>query len=222
MAAAVGSALSVLAGGGGAATAAEAPSLRAGGLVLYVAQLGGDRGCAVDRSLAARLRAETRGLPVGRVLAAPTCAARATARLVFGRATVSTALARPAGARARRRRGAPPRDEHGRSSARPRALSPRARPRARTGRGVGPFAPARPVVRRPAARLGRLPATRQPPRFREWDVRAATQMHPHDIWPAGDGTVWYTAQFRGAAGRLDTATGAAPRDPARRGLRRTA
>lgn len=51
-------------------------------------------------------------------------------------------------------------------------------------------------------------ATRQPARFREWSVSAASQVHPHDIWPAGDGTVWYTAQFRGAAGRLNTATGA--------------
>jgi virginiamycin B lyase len=34
------------------------------------------------------------------------------------------------------------------------------------------------------------------------------QVHPHDIWPAGDGTVWYTAQFKGALGRLNVATGA--------------
>jgi virginiamycin B lyase len=31
--------------------------------------------------------------------------------------------------------------------------------------------------------------------------------HPHDVAPAADGTVWYTAQSAGALGRLDPATG---------------
>jgi len=31
--------------------------------------------------------------------------------------------------------------------------------------------------------------------------------HPHDVAPAADGTVWYTAQRQGALGRLDPATG---------------
>ncbi len=31
--------------------------------------------------------------------------------------------------------------------------------------------------------------------------------HPHDVAPAPDGTVWFTAQFSGALGRLDPATG---------------
>jgi virginiamycin B lyase len=31
--------------------------------------------------------------------------------------------------------------------------------------------------------------------------------HPHDVAPAPDGTVWYTAQISGALGRLDPATG---------------
>ena len=31
--------------------------------------------------------------------------------------------------------------------------------------------------------------------------------HPHDVAPAPDGTVWYTAQAAGALGRLDPATG---------------
>ncbi len=31
--------------------------------------------------------------------------------------------------------------------------------------------------------------------------------HPHDVAPAPDGTVWYTAQFQGALGRLNPATG---------------
>jgi streptogramin lyase len=32
--------------------------------------------------------------------------------------------------------------------------------------------------------------------------------HPHDVAPAPDGTVWYTAQHLGELGRLDPATGA--------------
>jgi virginiamycin B lyase len=31
--------------------------------------------------------------------------------------------------------------------------------------------------------------------------------HPHDVAPAPDGTVWYTAQAQGSLGRLDPATG---------------
>jgi virginiamycin B lyase len=31
--------------------------------------------------------------------------------------------------------------------------------------------------------------------------------HPHDVAPAPDGTVWYTAQYKGALGRLDPKTG---------------
>ena len=31
--------------------------------------------------------------------------------------------------------------------------------------------------------------------------------HPHDVAPAPDGTVWYTAQFQGALGRLEPDTG---------------
>ena len=46
------------------------------------------------------------------------------------------------------------------------------------------------------------------PVFTEWNVSNGPQVHPHDIWPAGDGTVWYTGQFRGFLGRLVTASGA--------------
>ena len=31
--------------------------------------------------------------------------------------------------------------------------------------------------------------------------------HPHDVAPAPDGTVWYTAQLTGKLGRLDPETG---------------
>jgi virginiamycin B lyase len=40
----------------------------------------------------------------------------------------------------------------------------------------------------------------------EYPVPAGS--HPHDVAPAPDGTVWYTAQHSGALGRLDRAPGA--------------
>jgi virginiamycin B lyase len=43
------------------------------------------------------------------------------------------------------------------------------------------------------------------PRVREYRVPAGS--HPHDVAPAPDGTVWYTAQLAGALGRLDPRTG---------------
>lgn len=43
------------------------------------------------------------------------------------------------------------------------------------------------------------------PRVREYPVPAGT--HPHDVAPAADGTVWYTAQHSGELGRLDPETG---------------
>jgi virginiamycin B lyase len=188
--------------GSGSAPAADAPDLASGGFVVYVGHFGTGAGCAVDRRLATLVRTQARGVPIGRVLAAPSCAARATARLAFGRATVSPRLLT--------RRGVS------------RALS--ATPRRGTNTVlVGPAGAAGPRFARGEALVferGRLLvrlrphgwsaflATRQPARFREWDVTSTSQVHPHDIWPAGDGTVWYTAQFRGAVGRLDTRTGA--------------
>ena len=41
--------------------------------------------------------------------------------------------------------------------------------------------------------------------IQEYPVPAGT--HPHDVAPAPDGTVWYTAQLSGALGKLDPATG---------------
>jgi len=42
-------------------------------------------------------------------------------------------------------------------------------------------------------------------RVQEYSVPAGS--HPHDVAPAPDGTVWYTAQATGRLGRLDPATG---------------
>jgi virginiamycin B lyase len=43
------------------------------------------------------------------------------------------------------------------------------------------------------------------PRVREYAVPAGS--HPHDVAPAADGSVWYTAQHTGKLGRLDADTG---------------
>jgi len=43
------------------------------------------------------------------------------------------------------------------------------------------------------------------PVIREYPVPSGS--HPHDVAPAPDGAVWYTAQRRGELGRLDPATG---------------
>jgi virginiamycin B lyase len=48
-------------------------------------------------------------------------------------------------------------------------------------------------------------AQTEAPLIQEYAVPAGT--HPHDVAPAPDGTVWYTAQATGALGRLDPATG---------------
>lgn len=51
-----------------------------------------------------------------------------------------------------------------------------------------------------------MPVTAQDtPVMQEYPVPAG--LHPHDVAPAPDGTVWYTAQNGGALGRLDPATG---------------
>ena len=42
-------------------------------------------------------------------------------------------------------------------------------------------------------------------RVREYSVPAGS--HPHDVAPASDGTVWYTAQGAGKLGRLDPGSG---------------
>ena len=203
--------VAVLALGAAPVPAADAPNLGAGGFVVYVAQLGSGRGCVVDRRLAARLRTQVRGIRIGRVLATPGCAARTTARLVFGRATVSRALSRRAGLE--RALAARPLRGTNTVVVGPAASVTRARAVALPRGEAWVFQRGRAVVRLRPHGWGSFLATRQPARFREWSVTAASQVHPHDIWPAGDGTVWYTAQFRGAAGRLDPATGSAHEIP---------
>jgi virginiamycin B lyase len=66
------------------------------------------------------------------------------------------------------------------------------------------WAPRRPVVP-PAAPPPAAPPPAATP-FTEFAVPPQTR--PHDVAPAADGSVWYTAQFKGALGKLDPATGA--------------
>jgi virginiamycin B lyase len=63
----------------------------------------------------------------------------------------------------------------------------------------------------PAAPAASAPATPEPtalpfqPQLEVYDVPAGSR--PHDVAPAPDGGVWYTAQAAGALGHLDPATG---------------
>lgn len=59
------------------------------------------------------------------------------------------------------------------------------------------------------------PARSSESEIREYDV--PTGSHPHDVAPAPDGTVWYTAQHKGELGRLDPVTGAVHHIPLGRG-----
>ena len=57
----------------------------------------------------------------------------------------------------------------------------------------------------PTAPLSASLSTPAAPTIQEYDVPPGS--HPHDVAPAPDGTVWYTAQTAGALGRLDPKTG---------------
>ncbi len=57
----------------------------------------------------------------------------------------------------------------------------------------------------PTSTVERSPDTAEEPEFEEFDVPAGSR--PHDVAPARDGGVWYTAQGAGALGYLDPGTG---------------
>ncbi len=60
----------------------------------------------------------------------------------------------------------------------------------------------------PAVALQATPAaTSDPAQPTLQEYKVPTGSHPHDVAPAPDGTVWYTAQRTGELGRLDPATG---------------
>ncbi len=190
--------------------------------------------CGTQRNLSAQGRADARaigrgvrrlGLRIGKVLSSPFCRTLETARLAFGRATVHPALLNTIVAEhdarwrkqirdAKRLLGTRPaagsltvlvthgivvQETTGQSLEEGEAIVFRPLGQSRF-RVVGRVMPREwGTLRRPAS----VGATR--PRVREYPVPPGT--HPHDVAPAQDGTVWYTAQSTGKLGRLDPETG---------------
>lgn len=190
--------------------------------------------CTTQRNLSVQGRADARaigrgarrlGLPIGKVLSSPFCRTLETARLAFGRATVHLALlntitaehnaawrkqirdtrrllgTRPAAGTVTVRvtHGVVVSDATGQSLEEGEAIVLRPLGNSRY-RVLGRVMPREwETLRRPAS------TSAQRLRVREYPVPAGT--HPHDVAPAPDGTVWYTAQHTGKLGRLDPATG---------------
>jgi virginiamycin B lyase len=189
--------------------------------------------CSTQRNLSAQGRGDARaigrgvrrlGLPVGKVYASAYCRTLETARLAFGRATVHPALLNTIATQhdaawrmqirdARRLIGTRPRpgtltvlvthnivvqEATGQTLEEGEAIVFRPLGNSRS-RVVGRVLPSGwATLRRPSSsRATGL-------RVQEYTVPAGS--HPHDVAPAPDGTVWYTAQATGALGRLDPAT----------------
>jgi virginiamycin B lyase len=168
-------------------------------------------------------------IPIGRLLASPFCRALDTARLAFGRATPEPVLenletapddvereARITGLRrllsARREAANLVLVAHG--------FNVTAAADVTIDEGEAAiFRPAPPdgftlvatVTPRQWEELARRLGTERPAVVREYAVPPGSA--PHDVAPAPDGTVWYTAQAAGELGRLDPATGKAERIP---------
>jgi virginiamycin B lyase len=68
-----------------------------------------------------------------------------------------------------------------------------------------PKSAASPTAASPAAESPPIPTSRLELAIREFDVPARTR--PHDVAPAADGGVWYTAQGSGELGYLDPSSG---------------
>src|ERR687896_130139 len=165
-------------------------------------------------------------VPVGRVLASPFCRTRGTASLAFGRFRSSRALLsaefflddaaeerQPA--RLRRLLAARPRpgtntivvshsfaigDATGQSLAEGEAVI------VAPGRGARGFEIVSRVEAERWARLGRGAGpgrAARPPRVRLREFKVFDGAGPHDVAPAADGAVWFTAQAAGELGRVD-------------------
>jgi virginiamycin B lyase len=242
-AAAAVAAASLVAGASAATSPGLAKSLRAGGLVLVLRHTHTDQSkqdedpvvvtdCTTQRNLSAQGRADARaigqgvrrlGLRVGRVQSSAYCRTLETARLAFGRATVSPALHNTIASA----HDAPWRAQ---IQAARRLIGTRPAPgtltvlvthgvvvQEATGQvleegetivfrplGKSRFRVVGRVLPREWGTLRATQAARRPS-VREYPVPAGS--HPHDVAPAPDGTVWYTAQAQGALGRLDPETG---------------
>jgi virginiamycin B lyase len=97
---------------------------------------------------------------------------------------------------------------------------------AATDRTVSPASPAPSAVRSatPATAPTAGPPTAEPspdagaePVYQLTEYAVPSGSHPHDVAPAADGGVWYTAQRLGKLGHLDPATGAVREIPLGRG-----
>jgi virginiamycin B lyase len=188
--------------------------------------------CRTQRNLSAQGRAEARaigrhirrlGARIGRVLASPFCRTRDTARLAFGRYVVSRALLNTIDSdhdAAWRRQIQAARALLGRVPARGTVDVLVTHGSVITDATRAVVEEGETLIVRPAGRSRfryvdrvlasewrslRAPALSGALRAREYRVPAGS--HPHDVAPAPDGTVWYTAQATGALGRLDPATG---------------
>jgi virginiamycin B lyase len=190
-----------------------------------------DRGRAQARAIGRAIRALQ--VPIGRVLASPYCRTVQTARLAFGRVTATPDLLSTINVRQGEDAGAL--DEtfrallRGAPSARTNTVlvshgiaidaatgvgldegQAAVFRRDRSARGyrfVRTLTPARWRRLARGARAGDADgaAAQARPRIREFPVPAGSR--PHDVAPARDGTVWFTAQGSGHLGRLDPRTG---------------
>ncbi|HEU0304058.1 MAG TPA: histidine phosphatase family protein [Gaiellaceae bacterium] len=188
--------------------------------------------CRTQRNLSAQGRAQSRAIGagvrrlnarVGTVLASPFCRTKETARLAFGRYVVSRALLNTVSSEhdaAWRRQIKAARALLGRVPARGTVTALVTHGSVITDATGEVVEEGETLVVRPRGRsrfsvVGRVlasewralraPAKAGALRVREYRVPAGS--HPHDVAPAPDGTVWYTAQATGALGRLDPKTG---------------
>ena len=195
--------------------------------------------CSRQRNLNAEGRRQSRaigsafrrlGVPVDVVLASPYCRTRETARLAFGRARSSRDLLaarylESAAARKRQpgrlRRLLAQRPRRGTNTvlvshnfaiddATGESLAEGEAAVAAPGRGRRGFEI---VTRVEADEWTRLARRSRPPRVTLREYRVFAGAGPHDVAPARDGTVWFTAQATGELGRLDPRTGRSRRVP---------
>jgi len=72
---------------------------------------------------------------------------------------------------------------------------------------VAPATNEQPATSGPTSELSVTENTISPDEYTIQEYAVPPGTHPHDVAPAPDGTIWYTAQHVGALGNLDPATG---------------
>jgi virginiamycin B lyase len=76
-----------------------------------------------------------------------------------------------------------------------------------TGSAPEPAVVDEPTVSEPSTAAPATEAENSPEQYTLQEYPVPAGSHPHDVAPAPDGSVWYTAQISGALGRLDPETG---------------